>query len=158
MFSTQVILIALNVVAFCLLWWRGRLLDRLAVVLLVLGTAGSFAFGGVIWKGAYVGVFLVDALCFVGLWILAERANRWWIVLTAGFQLIGTLAHFAPFLAHERLAWAQVTLMWAIWVLVGLTAFFGVWEVEADRRFALEGRHGSKLVVGGGAGAAAAME
>lgn len=156
--STQTLLIALNVVAFCLLWWRGRLVDRLGVTLLVAGTVGSFAFGGVIWRGVYVGVFLVDALCFIGLWILAERARRWWIVVTAGFQLIGTVAHLAPFMAHERLAWAQVTLMWAIWVLVGLSAFFGVWEVEADRRFAREGRHGSKMVDGGGARAAATLE
>lgn len=156
--SIQIILIALNAVAFLLVWWRGRLADRLAVALLVLGTVGSFMFGGVVWKGAYVGVFLVDAVCFAALWILAERAGRWWIVLTAGFQLIGTLAHFAPFLAHERLAWAQVTLMWAIWVLVGLTAFFGVWEVEADRRFALGGRHGAKMVDGGGGNAAATLE
>lgn len=158
MASTQHILIALNAVAFGLLAWRGRGVDRLAVAALVLGTVGSFALGGVVWRGAYVGVFLVDVAVFVSLWVLAERAVRWWIVLAAGFQLIGALAHFAPFLAHERLAWAQVTLMWALWVLIGLSVLFGVWEAEADRRFAREGRHGSRMVDGGRADSAAPVE
>ena len=77
---------------------------------------------------------------------------------SAGFQLIGLLGHFAPFLAQERLAWALVTLLWGVWTLVSITVFFGVWEVMADRRFAREGRDGARMDHGGGARAAATVE
>lgn len=158
MHPVQIILLIANAIAFPLLLWRGRAWDRLTVAALVVAPVASHLVSGLTWHGAYVGMFVVDALFFLSLWLLAERAGRWWILSTASFQLIGTLGHFAPFLAHERLAWAYITLMWAVWGLISLTTFFGVWEVEADRRFALEGRHGSKMVDGGGARPAAAME
>lgn len=158
MHPVQIIMLTANAIAFPLLLWRGRTADRLATLAMIAAPLLSQLASGLNWNGAYVGIFVVDVLFFVSLWMLAERAGRWWIVSVASFQLIGLLGHFAPFLAHERLAWAYFTLMWAVWALISLTAFFGVWEVEADRRYALEGRHGSKMVDGGGAGAAATVE
>lgn len=158
MHPVQIILLTANAIAFPLLLWRGGGWDRLAVLAMIAVLLASHLAYGLTWRGVYVGIFAADVLFFISLWLLAERGGRWWILSAASFQLIGTLGHFAPFLAHERLAWAFFTLMWAVWTLISLSAFFGVWEVEADRRFALEGRHGSKMVDGGSPGAAAAME
>lgn len=158
MHPVQIILLTANAIAFPLLLWRGRAADRLATLAMIVAPLLSQLAFDLNWNGVYVGIFVVDVLFFASLWMLAERAGRWWIVSVASFQLIGLLGHFAPFLAHERLAWAYFTLMWAVWALISVTAFFGVWEVEADRRYALEGRHGSKMVDGGGAGAAATVE
>src|SRR5690606_19670597 len=158
MHPVQIILLAANAIAFPLLLWRGRGADRLATLAMIAAPILSHVAYDLNWNGVYAGIFMVDVLFFISLWLLAERGGRWWIVAIAGFQLTGTLGHPAPFLAHQRLAWAYFTLMWAVWALISVTAFFGVWEVEADRRYALGGRHGSKMVDGGGAGAAAAME
>lgn len=156
--TVQALLLAANAVAFPLLLWRGGRADRLATLAVMAGAAVSHLVSGLRWNGVYAGLFAADVLLFVSLWIAAERGGRWWIVAAAGFQLIGTLGHLAPLLAQERLVWAHFTLMWAVWALISVTAFFGVWEVEADRRYALEGRHGAEMVDGGGAGAAAAVE
>lgn len=158
MHPVQIILLTANAIAFPLLLWRGGASDRFAVLAMIAAPLASHLAYGLHWRGVYVGIFVVDVLFFVSLWLLAERGGRWWILSAASFQLIGTLGHFAPFLAHERLAWAFFTLMWAVWGLISLSAFFGVWEVEADRRFALEGRHGSRMVDGGGARAAGTLE
>lgn len=158
MHPVQIILIAANIVGFSLLWWKGRLDDRLAVIVMTLTQIGSFALTEVTWNGMRAGLLSMDLLCFLLLWILAERAGRWWLVAVAGFQLIGLVGHFAPFLAQERLAWALVTLLWGVWTLVSITVFFGVWEAAADRRFAREGRNGATMDHGGGARAAASME
>lgn len=158
MHPLQITLIAANVIGFSLLLWKGRLDDRLAVLVLTLTQIGSFALTEVTWNGMRVGLLSMDLLCFLLLWVLAERAGRWWLVLVAGFQLIGLLGHFAPFLAQERLAWALITLLWGVWILVSMTVFFGVWEVLAARRFAREGRDGARMDHGGGARAAATVE
>lgn len=158
MLAKQLVLLAFNFIAFAILAWRGGAWDRAAAAVLTAVAAASFATQNLIWRGAYVGVFLADLIGFALLWMLAERAGRWWIVQAAGFQLIVAVAHFAPLLSEQRLMWALVSLMWAVWFLIGLSAFFGVWEVEADRRSIHEGRHGSKMDDGGGAGAAQAME
>ena len=158
MHPLQITLIAANAVGFSLLLWKGRLDDRLAVLVMTLTQIGSFALTEVTWNGIRAGLLSMDLLCFLFLWGLAERGGRWWLVLAAGFQLIGLLGQFAPFLAQERLAWALVTLLWGVWTLVSITVFFGVWEVMADRRFAREGRDGARMDHGGGARAAASME
>lgn len=158
MLAKQLILIAFTFSAFAILIWRGRMWDRAAVATMVVVTGASFASQGLIWRGAYVGIMAADVIGFLLLWLIAERAGRWWIIQMAGFQLIGTVAHFAPFLSHQPLAWALISLMWGVWFLIGLSAFFGVWEVEADRRSALGGQDGSKMVDGGGAGAAEGLE
>jgi len=158
MHPLQIVLIAANAVGFSLLLWKGRSDDRLAVLVMTLTLIGSFALAEVTWNGMRAGLLAMDLLCFVGLWLLAERAGRWWLVLAAGFQLIGLLGHLAPFLAQERLAWALITLLWGVWTLVSITVFFGVWEVLADRRFAREERDGATMDHGGGARAAASVE
>lgn len=158
MHPLQVTLIVANVVGFSLLLWKGRLNDRLAVGVMALAQIGSFALTEVTWNGMRTGLLSMDLICFVLLWLLAERGGRWWLVMAAGFQLIGLLGHFAPFLAQERLAWALITLLWGVWTLISITVFFGVWEALADRRFAREGRDGARMDHGGGARAAAPVE
>ncbi|HUH09059.1 MAG TPA: hypothetical protein VLZ73_00780 [Brevundimonas sp.] len=158
MHPVQLILILANLIAFALLLWRGETVERLAVVALTAAQVVSVLL--VPWDidGFRIGVMLVDVALFAALWGLAEHGRRWWLVACAGFQLIIVFSHLAPFFAHERLGWAAVTVQWAAWCFVSLTAFVGIWEASAARRFAREGRDGASMDHGGGARAAAPME
>ncbi len=154
----QLALLFLGFAGLGLLLWRGGPGDRAAAAVMLMTVAASYAVEDLTWNGLYFGLMLVDSLAFVALWLIAERAGRWWIVLASAFQLVGVLAYCAPLLSSEPLAWALFTLIWGLWFLIVLTLFFGVWEVEADRRYALGGRDGSTLDDGGRARAAPSME
>src|SRR5690606_16488151 len=118
----------------------------------------SYAIDNTGQDGFEFGVILIDAAAFIALWLIAERAGRWWIVVTAALHLGSSLVYVAPFLTSTSLAWAAMTLIWVLWLLTSLTFFFGVWEIEAARRFAFGGRYGSTLDDGGGPRAAPSME
>ena len=154
----QLVLLLPGAAGLALLLWRGDFLDRVAAAVMSAAVAMSVLLAGLAWNGFHYGLALADALSFVALWLIAERAGRWWIVLAAAFQLVAVVGYATPLLSEASLAWAAVTLSWLIWVLITLTFFLGVWEVEADRRFASGGRHGSTLDDGGRAGAAPSME
>ena len=158
MHPVQIILILANLIAFSLLLWRGETVERLAVAALTAAQVLSVLLVPWAIDGFRIGVMLVDVALFIALWALAERGGRWWLVACAGFQLIIVFSHLAPFFAHERLGWAAVTLQWGAWTLVSLTAFVGIWEATAARRFAQEGRDGARMDHGGGARAAASVE
>lgn len=154
----QLALLFLGFVGLGLLLWRGGPGDRAAAAVMLMTLAASYVVEDLTWNGLYLGLMIVDGLAFVALWLIAERAGRWWIVLASAFQLVGVLAYCVPLLSSEPLAWALFTLIWGLWFLIVLTFFFGVWEVEADRRFALGGRDGSTMDDGGRARAAPSME
>ncbi|MNI35532.1 hypothetical protein D3C73_895570 [compost metagenome] len=154
----QFALLFLGLVGLALLLWRGATWDRAAVGAMLMGLILSYAVQGAAGRDFQPILILIDCATFVGLWFIAERAGRWWIVMTAALHLVSTLVYATPFFTSERLTWAAVTLTWALWFLISLTFFFGVWEVEADRRFAFGGRDGSTLDDGGGARAAATLE
>ena len=145
MHPVQITLILANLIAFVLLLWRGEAVERWAVLALTAAQVLSVLL--VPWDidGLRIVVMLVDVALFAALWGLAEHGRRWWLVACAGFQLIIVVSHLAPFFAHERLGWAAVTLQWVAWTFVSLTAFVGVWEAGADRRFAREGRVGARM-------------
>ncbi|WP_433950108.1 hypothetical protein [Brevundimonas bullata] len=145
MHPVQIILILANLIAFALLLWRGGTVERWAV--LALTAAQVLSVLSVPWDidGLRIGVMLVDVALFAALWGLAEHGRRWWLVACAGFQLIIVVSHLAPFFAHERLGWAAVTLQWVAWTFVSLTAFVGVWEAGADRRFVREESDGARM-------------
>lgn len=154
----QFVLLTPGAVGLALLLLRGAFLDRAAAVVMASAVAMSFVVESVAWNGFHYGLAVVDGLAFIALWLIAERAGRWWIVFTAAFQLLATLGYAAPLLSDLRLAWEAITLSWAVWLLLVLTFFFGVWEIEAARRFAFGGRYGSTLDDGGGPRAAPSME
>ncbi len=158
MHPVQTILILANLIAFSLLLWRGGTVERLAVAALSAAQVLSVILLPWDIDGFRIGVMLVDVALFGSLWALAEYGRRWWLVACAGFQLIIVVSHLAPFLAQERLGWAAVTLQWVAWSFVSLTAFVGIWEASAARRFAQEGRDGARMDHGGGARAAASVE
>ena len=145
MHPVQITLILANLIAFVLLLWRGEAVERWAVLALTAAQVLSVLLLPWDIDGFRIGVMLVDVALFAALWGLAERGRRWWLVACAGFQLIIVVSHLAPFFAHERLGWAAVTVQWVAWTFVSLTAFVGVWEAGADRRFAREGRVGARM-------------
>jgi len=154
----QFVLLLPGAAGLALLLLRGAFLDRAAAVVMASAVAMSFVVDRIAWNGFHYGLAVVDGLTFIALWLIAERAGRWWIVFAAAFQLLATLGYGAPLLSDLHLAWEAVTLSWAVWLLLVLTFFFGVWEIEADRRFAFGGRHGSTVDDGGGSRPAPSME
>lgn len=154
----QFALLAFSLVGLAFLLWRGQTWDRAAASVVLMALTLSFAVDNIGQDGFAFGVAIIDAAAFIALWMIAERAGRWWIVMTAALHLVSTLVYVAPFLTSASLAWAAVTLIWALWLLMSLIFLFGVWEIEAARRFAFGGRYGSTLDDGGGPRAAPSME
>lgn len=155
---TQMALLLLGFAGLGVLLWRGAFWDRAAAAAMLMAVTMSFAVEDLSWRGFHFGVMIIDSIAFVALWLIADRAGRWWVVLTAALQLVAVLVYCTPLLSSERLEWAAITLVWGLWFLNSLIFFFGVWEVEAARRFAVGGRDGATLDDGGGARAAPSME
>ncbi len=61
MHPLQITLIAANAIGFSLLLWKGRLDDRLAVLVLTLTQIGSFALTEVTWNGMRAGLLATAA-------------------------------------------------------------------------------------------------
>ncbi len=156
--ALQFALLAFSLIGLSLLLWRGRTWDRAAAGVVLMALTLSYAVDDASHQGFEFGVILIDTAAFIALWLIAERAGRWWIVMTAALHLVSTLVYVAPFLTSTSLAWAAMTLIWVLWLLTSLTFLFGVWEIEAARRFAFGGRYGSTLDDGGGPRAAPSME
>lgn len=156
--ALQFALLAFSLAGLFLLLWRGRIWDRAAAGVVLMALTLSYAVDDASRQGFEFGVVIIDTTAFLALWLIAERAGRWWIVMAAALHLVSTLVYVAPFLTSTSLAWAAMTLIWVLWLLTSLTFFFGVWEIEAARRFAFGGRYGSTLDDGGGPRAAPSME
>ncbi|WP_303718637.1 hypothetical protein [Brevundimonas naejangsanensis] len=156
--ALQFALLAFSLTGLSLLLWRGKTWDRAAAGVVLIALTLSYAIDNASHQGFEFGVILIDAAAFIALWLIAEQAGRWWIVMTAALHLVSSLVYVAPFLTATSLAWAAMTLIWVLWLVTSLTFFFGVWEIEAARRFALGGRYGSTLDDGGGPRAAPSME
>lgn len=71
--------------------------------------------------------FLIDVLLCVALWWLAVRADRYWPILLAGFQLVSVAGHVVRFLDPKmlRFGYAFLEAFWAYPML--LTMVVGTW-------------------------------
>ena len=136
------ILLAANLVALALIFRTGDVWERLAVILVtaaifVTPLVEHFHLGN-----ARVAVAAVDVILFLGLWFLAERAERWWLTAAAGFQLISVGTFAIPWIIPDTfLVWTGVTIRLLAWGLISITLFVGAWESWAARRFAREANH-----------------
>ncbi|MGH7018665.1 MAG: hypothetical protein ACREEY_02225 [Brevundimonas sp.] len=126
---------SLNIAGLALLTWKGARVERYAAALLatyILVEPLVLPFQISTWKMGLAGLNLV---LFFGLWRLSARSTRWWLVVAAALQLLIVCTHFLPFLSSQLTAWTGVTVRPALWTLISLTIFGGVWEAMADRRF-----------------------
>ncbi|MFT4954856.1 MAG: hypothetical protein ACI8U3_001230 [Brevundimonas sp.] len=133
------VLLPANLIAIALLLRFGAREDRLgaalfAGALIVTPLVDHVVLGS--WKA---GAACVDALMLIGFWVLAERYDRWWLVMAAGFQLIAVITFVIPwFQPGAYFVWTGVTLRIGVWLLLSVTLLIGAWEAWAARRFARE--------------------
>lgn len=112
---------------------RGHGWDRLAIGLFGLGAFGTI--GASLLKLPYLlyMTFTASVVMFLGFWALAEKAQRWWMVTMAGFQLVSVLTYLVPSYSWIRLREAFILFHWVLAVahLGGLA--IGVLEIRAGR-------------------------
>lgn len=140
--------VALNLVAFALIWRRGTALDRMAVGVLVAAiVVGAFA-----WRwdihGWRAGTALLNVSMFLALWALTERHDRWWLVFLSAAQLLITATHLVPFMVPGSLPMSGFVIRQALWAVITLIFFAGAWECWAARRF-LESHENDHQLRGG---------
>lgn len=151
MHPLHIILLIANAVGLVLMLRRGGPCDRAAILAIIGVVVATGILQALSAPGLLIWAAVLDVLLFFSLWLIAEKAGRWWIVFCAGFALICLLAYAAPFIVMRRLTWAVITVNWAMWAMISLTVFVGLWEIAADRRFLRERRDGGPMEHGSGA-------
>lgn len=124
----------LNLAALGWLSWRGGGVDRLASAMIVAAVIAEPLVGGIEFNSWRIGIALVNLTLLLGLGALALRADRWWLILLTGFQLVSVLTHLIPFMAPHYLMWTGATLRLVNWCLISVILVLGVVEIERMRR------------------------
>ena len=137
---TGLALLLANLAAMVPLSWRGRLHDRIAVGSVVLYVIVGEFVESMMWGSWRAGSATLDLILFLILWWTAERADRWWLVLAAGFQLLIVATHLIPLVQPGFMYWTGTTIRLVIWGLMSTAFCIGAWEVWAAARFAREER------------------
>ena len=138
-------LLLANLLAMAPLAWRGTLHDRSAVAAVLLYVAAGEVLETVMWGSWRAGSAGLDLLLFLSLWWAAERSDRWWLILVAGFQLLAVATHLIPLVQPGFLYWTGTTIRLVVWGLMSISFFVGAWEVWAANRFAREERSHVKI-------------
>ncbi|MBA3999165.1 hypothetical protein [Brevundimonas sp.] len=132
-------LLPANLIALALLLRFGGRQDRLGAVVFTGALIITPFVDHILWGSWKAGAACVDALMLIGFWTLAERYDRWWLVMAAGFQLIAVITFVIPwFQPGAYFIWTGVTLRIGVWLLLSITLFIGAWEAWAAQRFARE--------------------
>lgn len=131
---------AFNLVAFALLLWRGRCADRIAVAAFAVAIVAEPLVGALTAGSWRAGTSVLNLALFVIVWWLAERADRWWLVLVASAQFVIVATHAMPLLSQNAFVWSGIALRNGLYVLISLLFLVGAFEVWADRRIRLEAR------------------
>lgn len=134
------ILLMIGVFALALLLWAGDWGERTASLIYLVAIAVTPMVDDLHLQNWRYGVAAVEVAVLIGIWILAEIRERWWLTAAAGFQLIAVLTFLIPWIMPPGLyfVWTEVTIRYAVWLLLVLTFFFGAWEAWAAKRFARE--------------------
>lgn len=135
------LLLAANLLALGPLAWRGELPDRAAVLAIVLYVIAGEALESLMWGSWRVGSASLDLALLLCLWWLTIRADRWWLVLFTGLQLVTVGTHLIPLVKPGYQFWTGTTIRLVIWGLISISFIVGAWEVWAARRFAREERN-----------------
>lgn len=138
-------LLLANLAAMAPLAWRGRSGDRTAIAVVVLYIIVGEVVESIMWGSWRAGSAFLDLVLFLSLWWIAERTDRWWLVLAAGFQLLVVATHLIPLIQPGFHYWTGTTVRLVIWGLMSISFFIGAWEVQAAARFAREERPDADL-------------
>lgn len=136
----NILLLVANAVGLFLLFLKGERPERIAAMLVLLTVLAepfvqNYQIGN--WR---IGIVLVNGALLAGLWILSEIANRWWLVFATALQLVLVLSALMPLMTREFIVDTGVAVRLALWAVIILVLFMGVWEASAARRFAREAR------------------
>ena len=114
---------------------RGGGPERVTAGAYILALAGSAYVGFLRVPGNFrvvpMGLWLADALLLIALFVIAIRANRWWIIPATGCQLVTVLVHFGKLIDPAMVpnSYELLTDIWS-WPMVA----FLVLGTSAHRR------------------------
>lgn len=83
--------------------------------------------------GLELGVFLVDAVLAVALFIIALRNTRWWSLVAAANQLLVVLAHLTPWMDDSIWSRAAIASRLAFGLVVLAALGIGLIEHRISR-------------------------
>jgi len=111
--------------------WRGGVPERIGTAILAAGsllTVAAISGPAVSFRSVEVGVLIVDLLCIVAFVLLALRAERFWPLWVAAFQIVGTAGHLVKFADPDtiRRVYAFLLAIWSYPILLFL--FVGTWR------------------------------
>lgn len=132
-------LLAANLVAFGLMLWRGDWPELIAAPLIAVAIFVEPLLYPIQIGTWRLGSGLLNLVLFLVLWVLSERADRWWLVFAAAIQLIIFITNLMPLMTGDFTTHTGVAIRSGLWVGISLTFFASVWEAGAARRFAREG-------------------
>lgn len=70
------------------------------IILASLLTIPAARLGRAAWGSIEPGVFFVDTVLMLGLYLLVLRSRRWWPIWMSGFHLTAITSHLAAFLSE----------------------------------------------------------
>lgn len=129
------IVYVLNLAAFVLILRWGEPIERWTVGVLVISIVLSDILSVVTIGTWRAGVAGTNLLLLIALWLVAMRANRYWIVLVTSAQLVAVLSHLLPVMTDSHLVGSGYILRRWLWLLQSAVFFLGAGEAW------LAGRH-----------------
>ncbi len=103
----------------------GHTAGRLAAALFVFASlATPLADTAMTWQSTVHSAFVIDALVFLALCMLATTFNRWWLIWCAGMQLTCVVTHIATLIspAFTPLVYQSIEEFWSLPILLVMVA------------------------------------
>jgi hypothetical protein len=124
--------VALLLVVLAFAGAKGGGPERAVALAYIIASAGSLSLSFFEMPGEFrvvpVHILVTDVLLLAALCVLAIRANRWWVIPTAGCQLVAVLVHTGKLVDPAMIpnGYAFLTTIWS-WPRVALLAL-GTWR------------------------------
>ncbi|MGH6978709.1 MAG: hypothetical protein ACRED4_05425 [Brevundimonas sp.] len=130
-FSTiQWAVIVFSLAVIGLMLATGRKPERLAGLALLVSLTGTPAAEGWRAAGLPMGVVILEVGLVLALFWLCMIYDRWWLLAAAGVQLISPLSYLLAATSLEVQVWAAASARIGVWVVLILTALFGLLEAR----------------------------
>lgn len=136
----NLVMLTANVAAIGLMWAKGERPERIASALIAITVASEVLVQDIQFGTWRVGILLANTFLLIGLWVLAEISDRWWLVLATALQLLLVLSALMPLMGLNFAIDTGVAVRMSLWAAISIVMFLSVAEAYADRRFAREAR------------------
>ncbi|RZI98648.1 MAG: hypothetical protein EON90_12660 [Brevundimonas sp.] len=134
----NLVILFANLAALVLLVSKGDASERWAAGFILLTIVSEIFVDGLTIGTWRLGIALVNAGLLAAFWILATRADRWWLIFASAVQLLIVISALMPILSGGFMVHTGIAIRLGLWTLVSLILFFGVWEACAARRLSKE--------------------